>query len=619
MTIIVPPLKPEPGGKRTMYITLREALDIGVLREAAVIAGARGLDRTIRTVTVMDTPDIAEWLHGGELLLTNAYVLQGDQASLVSMLERVNEKGVAAVGVKVREFLEEFVPTMMEVCEKLDLPLLKIPVQYPWADIITPLLGEIISRQVRVFEHALEVHERLSDAVLGGGGLNNIAEQLSNLTSSPVAVFGANWERLVVAGGLPPSEEVMALVRAVIVQGRDESGVSGGDSRARPFRAMVVDVRGPGEPRAAVVRMASGREVYGYLVVTEFGHRLRDFDLVAIEQAALVAALEILRERTAKAIERRFRDMFLFDVLSGNVEDQELAVARARELGWDLVGPHVVAVVSLDEPKRWPAGQEAAVASRRALVAALGSRRGLFWAERTDGLVICIPMGETRPKAEATALHRLGASLKTAADGLGLGSTVTVGVGRLRTGITGLALGYREAAQAVALGRRLWGGGRVVFIEDLGFYGVLLRHSLPAREVEAHCRRTLGPLLEYDERNNGTLVATLQAYLDSMGSWVKAARALNVHPNTLGYRLNRIQELLGLDLNSPEQRFNVQMALRLLRLFEQGDAVTRKGESRPGSGEGDGPGDVGSEEVVARPADAGSVGNAGMAIPAPGR
>jgi purine catabolism regulator len=547
-----------------VYITVREALQIGPLKEALVIAGARGLDRQIRSVTVMDTPEIELWVQGGELLLTNAYVVKDEQARLISTLERVHARGVAAVGIKVRDFLENVVPQLIRVCEQLDLPLLQVPVRYPWVEIINSLLGEIINRQVRVLEYALEVHERLSDAILEGGGLQRVAEQIAELTSSPVSILDANWEPLVSVRGEPPHPDVLDALRREMAETPGPARKRAGQ-RGVGQRLAIIEV--PGRPRhtVAVVRMAAGCEVYGYVVVSDLSRPLGDFEVVGVEQGAIAAALEILRDRTARAVERRFRDTFLFDLLSGNIGDRDLAAARARALGWDLAGPHVVAVISLDDPGDWPRrdGMEASRLLRQAVVSALGLQPRVVWLERTDGVVVCVPM---EANSNSRSLRVLGEKLKKAADQSCLGRTVTLALGRVHEDIMGLAASYREAKQALDLGRRLWGGNRVILYDELGFYRVLSQYPLDSEEMRQFCHETLGPLVEYDRRTKSDLVKTLEVYLDCMGSWNKAAEELCVHPNTLGYRLNRIQELLGVDLNSPEQRLNLQLALKILRL-----------------------------------------------------
>ena len=61
-----------------MYITVREMLKIGVLQRAILICGENGLDNIVKSVTVMDVPDISKWLKGNEFLLTNAFTIKDD-------------------------------------------------------------------------------------------------------------------------------------------------------------------------------------------------------------------------------------------------------------------------------------------------------------------------------------------------------------------------------------------------------------------------------------------------------------------------------------------------------------------------------------------------------------
>ena len=78
--------------------------------------------------------------------------------------------------------------------------------------------------------------------------------------------------------------------------------------------------------------------------------------------------------------------------------------------------------------------------------------------------------------------------------------------------------------------------------------------------------RHLGPLVEHDSARKAALVATLRAYLET-GEQQQAAQRLRVHPNTLRYRLDRIREITGLDLEDPETRLNLAVALRVQSLL----------------------------------------------------
>lgn len=115
--------------------------------------------------------------------------------------------------------------------------------------------------------------------------------------------------------------------------------------------------------------------------------------------------------------------------------------------------------------------------------------------------------------------------------------------------------------------------GPVIDLDDplqSGVYGVL--HELGgvmgdaagdslARLVDTALR----PLEQYDEGRRGELIHSLEMYLDAGGSLTVASDLLGVHRNTLSYRLNRIEELLGQDVSDARVRFLLQFALAARR------------------------------------------------------
>src|SRR5205807_523271 len=103
----------------------------------------------------------------------------------------------------------------------------------------------------------------------------------------------------------------------------------------------------------------------------------------------------------------------------------------------------------------------------------------------------------------------------------------------------------------------------VVAFEDLGVYRLLFHVSDPA-ELSAFTGQVLGPLLQYDQRHNGDLVRTLAAFLDHNGNLQATARELNLHVNSVAYRMQRVQAISGLDLADAEDRLLAQVALKIL-------------------------------------------------------
>ncbi len=81
--------------------------------------------------------------------------------------------------------------------------------------------------------------------------------------------------------------------------------------------------------------------------------------------------------------------------------------------------------------------------------------------------------------------------------------------------------------------------------------------------LKEFCCRTLGSLIEYDKNNNGELLSTLRQLLDSSFNWKATAHSLFIHINTLYYRVNKIQELLELDLSRMDTRVNLYTAVKI--------------------------------------------------------
>jgi DNA-binding PucR family transcriptional regulator len=139
---------------------------------------------------------------------------------------------------------------------------------------------------------------------------------------------------------------------------------------------------------------------------------------------------------------------------------------------------------------------------------------------------------------------------------------VSMGVGRIHHGLEGIRQSHQDARQALTIGRRLHGPGNVTLFERLGVYRLIYAaEQLP--ELRTFLEEALGPLQEYDRQHGADLVRTLEAFFAANCSPKEAAALLHVHRNTVLYRLERITEITGLDLNSSDVRLRLHLALHV--------------------------------------------------------
>jgi purine catabolism regulator len=143
---------------------------------------------------------------------------------------------------------------------------------------------------------------------------------------------------------------------------------------------------------------------------------------------------------------------------------------------------------------------------------------------------------------------------------------VTAGIGWPGARLAGLRRSFAQAQEALTLAQTLFGGDRVLLFGDLGLYHLLCRLQ-GCDELAEFYRQTLAPLVEYDASHNTQLVATLEAFFAHHGNASQTAESLYLHRNSLLYRLGRIREISGLDLDDADNRFSLQLALKLRPLL----------------------------------------------------
>lgn len=284
-----------------------------------------------------------------------------------------------------------------------------------------------------------------------------------------------------------------------------------------------------------------------------------------LEDGALVVALELLKERTAAAVEWRLSADLLTDLLAPEGPfDEQVLLGRADRFGHDLRLPHQLVLVR--DPGHpdglLPMVQRMARESPpRPVVAARGSDAVVLWPVRED---------RRRGRVLAEALH---AEALRAADVHGEPAVAVTGPVQA---LNRYAEAYRVARGALDL-RHAPG---VVDVEDLGAERLLLAVRHP-EDLRRFALATLGPAVDHDRRRAGDLLATLRAYLDAHRSLAAAATRLHVHPNTVTYRLGRLTELTGVDLADPRQVLDCTLALMVLDITRELPPANQTGRTSP--------------------------------------
>ncbi|MFI7633587.1 PucR family transcriptional regulator ligand-binding domain-containing protein [Nonomuraea sp. NPDC049400] len=540
-----PPVRLASTGTIIHGVSVGEVLGVSTLADARLIAGESGLGRIVQRLNVMEVPDILAWVKPHELLLTTGYPLRNTPQSLGRLVADLDERGLAALAIKLGRYVDELPEEMVEQADRLGFPLILLPNDVGFDDILNQVLTDILNRQAAVLARAEEAHRALVQVVLAGGGLNEVTAEVAQLLDVSVAAVDGSGRVLATAGA---AEHVSVLRESIFREGPPLTAAAAGATEP-VSRSEAMSTRS-----FASVPVLAGGHHHGRIVAYSPSGTIRDSDVGILERAATVAALVVTRQEAVNAVESKYRADFLRDVLTGRAGTAERVTARARAFGWDLSRPVTVLVAELDPDGDERSAQDRLVACWTAAMRRHDPRGAVAGFSHEVVAVVDAAIDATRVAKDAASAF---ADVPPA--------TFSTGTSRPSPGAETLPEAYSQALKAARVGRQLHGPGAVAHFDQLGVYRLLSLVN-DTEELHSFVRETLGPLASDDDAENADLRRTLQVLLETNLNVAETARRLHFHYNTLRYRIGKLERLLGNFTDDPHLRLNLTLALHVLRM-----------------------------------------------------
>lgn len=538
-------------------ITVKYALQLDCFKGAKLVAGQDGLERIITSVNVMEVPDILSWVKEGEILLTTGFSIKDDRFAQEQLIPELAEHGLSALAVKPKRYLDELPPAMIKAANDLSFPLIELPPHASHPNLLQGIYAELVNRQASLLKKTAEVHEKMMGVLLKGGGLEEIVHTLSHLVDNPVVIYDS--EGKVLAASLNAESQ---LSYTIDFPPRDVQ-------KLRVKReTFLID----GENKRGVICPVVGANtLYGQIAVWEQKQPLREIDLIAIGQASALAAISFLQQKTVKSMESKYRNELLFDWLQGKIFSVEELNHRASLVGWDLENNFVLQVIDIDEYSQVVSRAKRSASAlykikdqiQRIISKVMEHGRDYYiLGERGSIFILLIRIKASwSSRAIKEKAREMALLLQAEFNLVEPKISCSIGIGRYYKELLDLKYSYEQALKAIEIGRAIKGKGSVTNFEDLGIYR-LIYHS-DQEETTGFLNDIFMPLQKYDQLHHTELVPTLEVFFKCNGNLSRMAREMYTHYNTVVYRLDRIKELTGIDLDDPEQRLNLQVALKI--------------------------------------------------------
>jgi purine catabolism regulator len=294
-----------------------------------------------------------------------------------------------------------------------------------------------------------------------------------------------------------------------------------------------------------------GRRPLGRIAVLEEREPLDEFVELAMIRGAELISFLLMRQMAILEGRREAGDLFFASLMSDQLTNEE-AAERALTMGLRLTRPSVALVIGATGGKP---GEEEPL--RVAAERSISSCPHVVGKAANEGdLLVLVELAEQSPQ---TFVEEITAHISSLAEGSGV-KNVLIGAGSARKGLEGVRRSRSEASIAFQVGARMNKHGLVRF-EDLKVERVLAQ--IPMTQLtEDYVAMAVSPLETEPE-----LLKTLESFLEHGGNKVATAAAIPLHRSSLAYRLEKISTLLGVDLDDPEVRLELWIALRLRRII----------------------------------------------------
>lgn len=392
---------------------------------------------------------------------------------------------------------------------------------------------------------------RLSRLMLAGGSLVQLLDMMEQMLGNPVAVVGSGgacWR----SAGVREGEAAQIAEAAAACAGRESCRAGSG--------ALVP----AGAHRMYIHWVAGGAGAQTAVALLERSRPLLPLDTLSLARMSAFVELEMANIEAVREVEGKYLELFLQDWLAGKIVSERDWKLRAEVCGCELgVTKPLQAVVvgsarAAAEPERSAELARALLAERYALGG------GLLAVPFERELVLIVPEeepamgGEAAEGEDASGLRQWLGKLKPL---LGL-DDLRLFAGKAAARPEQLPASLAQARRAKRVADICGLADDVVTYDRLGVYALL--YLIPdGEEREQFLRRYALPLRQADRKGGGRLTETLEMFFRCNGNIKLTSEKLYAHYNTVVYRLDKIQTLLGVSLDDPEDRLQLQLSLKL--------------------------------------------------------
>lgn len=542
-----------------MSINISDVLKMEEWKECRLVAGNKGVDREILYIDAMEVPDIIPWIKKNELMITTGYAMNRDEGVLLDIIKAMAKAGSSGIALKTK-FFGEITQKIKDLANELQVPVIEVPRDMAFINLANPLMKKVVNAQNQKLEFNKAMNEKFLEIQIEGGGFQEICAVLGEMLGCVILVAD---HRQMLLGCYPEGEgaerwlaknayedtTIQKQLKEYVEKSKDE--IVAASAGEWEIRAMGIYVK---------------NKCNGFLYAVGLKGKFDEMSEIALRQAGVYLALEFSKKGLVEQTEYYQDNNFFFDLISGNIQTEEDAVKRARGLKWPSFS-YILVVGDIDEFEKVIRNKtEAEVNIFKDEIMqihkdVLRRHRQCFFVGNKSDSFHCLFTKDIEKSEILKCMKEIQRQIYK-----NYGAWITIGVSTEIFSYHDFIMAYKKARTAITIGKKR-GKREICFIEDLRLeeaFFEMAKMDIFREFVD----ETLLELKMHGEKYGTPFLETLKTLAEHHGARKETAETLFLHRNTLAYRIRRIEQLTGADLNDPDVLFQVNLVMKILAYME---------------------------------------------------
>jgi PucR family transcriptional regulator, purine catabolism regulatory protein len=546
-------------------LILQDILKRPTFAEAKVVAGHNGLNRRVRWVHILEVSEFDTLINGEEMILATGIHFQSSSASPARYLEKLIRLNASCLCLELGYYFHTIPDDLIQIANRHDFPLIVFPNDIRFVDITQDLHSVLINKHFQILKNLEALSREFHRLSLEPNGTNKILKMLYYKTHSPI-LYLPYKDQPSVFPKMEPEKETELI--QFLNDKRTATGMEASEHRSArywPFQNQYILLQ-------PVSAMGQTWAHIGMLLK----QKPTRYEFLILDWTSLAIAQDLLRKRYIEERRLHSENVWVDDLLHNRLDESQIH----HHLGADFYGlNHKKSFVCLIEwLPRVETKQERQEVEEYLqydfpiIIRAIFEQHHFYpLITRSNQEITIIAFDLESDSSWKSRVSKLLKQLKKQS-----GFLFKAGVGQRYNGFASISQSYQEARQVLDLNTRQ--SNEFTFYDELGVFQLIMNLKDKDQQLKNFIHQHLGPVIEHDQKKNSHLLYTLKVYLDHNGSKKAAADHLYIARQSLYYRLEKLQELLGDGFLTTENQLTLQTALKACQLIYP-ELLTGRGEN----------------------------------------